>query len=47
MPPQDLKDIPEVVNFLRFQLNLDYHVVYINLNIFFPSCGLNILVNIL
>ena len=33
MPPQDLKDIPEVVNFLRFQLNLDYHVVYINLNV--------------
>ena len=46
MPPQDLEDIPKVVNVLRFQLTLDYHVVYINL-IFFPSCGLNILVIIL
>ena len=33
MPPQDLKDIPEVVNVLRFQLTLDHYVVYINLNI--------------
>ena len=33
MPPQDLKDIPEVVNVLRFQLTLDHHVVYIDFNI--------------
>ena len=33
MPPQDLKDIPEVVNMLRFQLTLDHHVVYIYFNI--------------
>ena len=34
MSPQDLKDIPEVINVLRFQLDLNHHVVYINLNIF-------------
>ena len=33
MPPQDLKDIPEVVNMLRFQLTLDQYVIYIYFNI--------------
>ena len=46
MPPQDLKDIPEVVDEFRFQLTLNHHVVYINLNVFF-SCDSNILVFIL
>ena len=32
MFPQDFKDIVEVVNMLRFQLTLDYHVVYIYFN---------------
>ena len=30
MPPQDLKDVPEVINVLRFQLALDHHVVYVS-----------------
>ena len=33
MPPQDLKDIPELVNVLGFQLTVDHHVVYIDFNI--------------
>ena len=33
MPPQDLKDIPKVVNVLKFQHTLDHHVVYIYFNI--------------
>ena len=46
MPPQDLKDIPEVVNVLRFQLTLDHHVIYIDFNIL-AQLWLNILVIIL
>ena len=33
MPSQDLKNISEVINVLRFQLTLDHHVVYIYFNI--------------
>ena len=33
MPPQDLTDIPKVVNVLGFQLTLDHHVIYIDFNI--------------
>ena len=38
MPPQDLKNIPEVVNVLKFQLTLDHHIVYINFNILAQLC---------
>ena len=33
MTPQDLKDAPKVINVLRFQLALNHHVVYVNLNV--------------
>ena len=32
--PQDLKDILEIVNMLGFQLTLNHHIIYINLNVF-------------
>ena len=34
MSPQDLKDITEIINMLGFQVTLNHHVIYINLNIF-------------
>ena len=43
---RDLKDIPEVIDVLKFQLEFNHHVIYIDLNVF-PYCGSNILVIIL
>ena len=32
--PQYPKDIPEVINMLRFYLTLYHHIIYVNLNVF-------------